>query len=316
MSQPRGVAPLEGGSAVVPSPKFTILTTSFNQGAFLEATIRSVADQRRADVEHLVLDGGSTDGSVDVLRAMDASLAYWTSAPDGGQPAALNAGLRRARGQVIAFLNSDDLYLPGALDHVAALADSNRDADWLIGGTLYFGEGSGDHWHEGKAPGSVSDVLFFDAYAPQPGHFWRRGVFDRVGAFDESLDYGFDFDFMVRCAIAGVSCVASARPVAAFRFHDASKTMAARDRQHSDTSVVQDRWFEEACRMDGARRARRARARYHGHLALGTARDERRAGRTANGWRQLGTAVRRYPTMLRTRAFVGTVQRLLGLRDD
>ena len=128
MSQPRGVAPLEGGSAVVPSPKFTILTTSFNQGAFLEATIRSVADQRRADVEHLVLDGGSTDGSVEVLRAMDANLAYWSSAPDGGQPAALNAGLRRARGEVIAFLNSDDLYLPGALDHVAALADSNRAA--------------------------------------------------------------------------------------------------------------------------------------------------------------------------------------------
>lgn len=316
MSGAGGPAPIEGGGARVESPRFTILTTSLNQADYLAATIRSVAEQRRPDVEHLVLDGGSTDGSVDILRAMDSSLAYWVSAPDGGQPAALNAGLRRARGSLVAFLNSDDLYLPGALDHIATLADLHPAAEWLVGGTIYFGEGSGDNWHEGKTPTSVSDVLFFDAYAPQPGHFWRREVFDRVGTFDESLDYGFDFDFMVRCAIAGVVPVASARPVAAFRFHGASKTMAARDRQHSDTAIVQERWFGEACRLDGGRVAHRARARYHGHLALGAARDERRAGRTPDGWRTLAAAVRRYPTMLRTRAFVGTVQRLLGLRDD
>ena len=305
-----------GGTAHVERPRFTILTTSFNQGAFLEATIRSVAEQGRHDVEHIVLDGGSTDASVAILRAHDASLAYWTSAPDAGQPAALNAGLRRARGEIVAFLNSDDLYLPGALDHIAHLADAYPGADWFVAGTIYFGEGSGDIRHEGKAPSSASDVLFFDAYAPQPGHFWRRSVFERVGHFDEALDYGFDFDFMARCALARVQAVASSRPVAAFRFHDASKTMAARDRQHRDTDIVQERWFEAAMLLDGQHRAKRARARFHGHLALGAARDARRAGRTAAAWRLFAAAMRRYPTMIATRAFGGTVQRLLGLRSD
>ena len=292
------------------TPRFTIITASYNQSTFLEAAIRSVLEQHRSDVEHVVLDGGSTDGSVEVLRRYDRSLAYWVSTPDGGQPAAWNAGVRRARGAIVGFLNSDDLYMAGALDEIAKLADANAEAEWLIGGTKYFGEGSGDLSYPGVSPVRASQVLYFEAYAPQPGHFWRRALIDRVGPFDETMRFSFDLDFFVRCALAGARAASTSRVIAAFRFHAASKTATINDVQVAETRAVEARHWPAIERRDGVR-ARLARANYHGHLALRDVRLEKRSGAA---WRHLGVALRRYPSLLATRALYGTIQRLLGLR--
>ncbi|CAN5311679.1 hypothetical protein BH09GEM1_BH09GEM1_18780 [soil metagenome] len=304
---------LEGGRARSAAPRFSVITSSYNQAEFLEETLRSVREQGRSDVEHLVLDGGSTDGSVDVLRAHDDTLAYWRSERDAGQPSAWNDGVRRSRGSILAFLNSDDVFKAGALSEMARLADAHPDADWLIGGTQYFGEGSRDLSYAGRAPRRASDVLYFATYAPQPGQCFRRDLVERVGPFDETLHFAFDLDFFVRCALAGARPVRTERIVAGFRFHGASKTVTQDDIQQSETRAVEARYWPEVERREGWR-ARRARDVYHGSFALGNARQRIANGQQAEALRAIGAAVAEYPRVVSTRAFAGTVQRLLGWR--
>ena len=304
---------LEGGSAPVVAPRFSIITSSYNQADFLGETLRSVREQGRNDVEHIVIDGGSTDGSVDLLRAHDDTLAYWRSVRDSGQPAAWNEGVERSRGQIIAFVNSDDVLHDGALDEIARLADANPDATWLIGGTQYFGEGSRDLVYPGRSPRSASDVMYFNAYTPQPGQFFRRNLIDRVGPLDETLQFSFDFDFFVRCALAGARPASTTRIVAGFRFHGASKTATQNALQVKETRLVEERYWGEIERREGER-ARYARDVYHGSFALGAVRARIARGERAAAFHDLRTAVARYPRVIATRAFTGTVQRLLGLR--
>lgn len=313
MTGARGNLRLEGGSARTGAPRFSVITSSYNQAGFLEETLRSVREQGRDDVEHLVLDGGSTDGSVDVLRAHDSSLAYWRSERDAGQPSAWNDGVRRSRGTFVAFLNSDDVFKPGALAEIASLAAANPDADWLIGGTQYFGEGGRDLTYAGCAPRLASDVLYFRTYAPQPGQFFRRDLVERVGPFDEGLHFAFDFDFFMRCALAGARPVSTDRIVAGFRFHGASKTVTQDDVQRRETRAVEARYWAEVERREGWR-ARRARDVYHGSFALGRVRARIAGGERAAALRALGGVVVEYPRVVATRAFAGTVQRLLGWR--
>lgn len=304
--------PMEGGCPRI-APRFSLITASYNQAAYLGETLRSVREQGRDDVEHIVLDGGSTDGSVDLLRTNDDTLAYWRSAPDAGQSSAWNEGLRRARGSIIGILNSDDVLHPGALNEIARLSDANPDADWLIGGTRYFGEGSRDLSYPGRAPARASDVLYFGAYSPQPGQFFRRALVERVGSFDESLHFSFDFDFFVRCALAGARAASTERIVAGFRFHGASKTVTQDSVQQAETRAVEARyWAEIECREGW--RARRARDVYHGRFALGDVRKLLAEGRRSEAWHRFRQVTRDYPRVVATRAYAGTVQRLLGLR--
>lgn len=304
--------PRTGGSAKIPAPRFTIVTSSLNHGHFIEATLQSVRDQAREDVEHIVIDGGSTDDTVDILREFDSSLAYWVSAPDSGQPGAWNEGVRRSRGDILGFLNSDDLYMPGGLNEMARVADGAPDAGWLIGGTVYFGDGPA-LVYPGVVPVRATDILYFNAYAPQPGHFWRRSFVNRVGAFDEALHYTFDFDYLMRCVLAGHVAAATPQVVAKFRFHAASKSVAGRALQLAERAVVEAKYWPEVERREG-RGARLARARWHGYLDLHDARERLQAGDRDGAWRIVRETARRYPIMVATRAFAGTVQRLLGLR--
>ncbi|HUO85570.1 MAG TPA: glycosyltransferase family 2 protein, partial [Thermoanaerobaculia bacterium] len=175
-------------------PKMTIVTPSFNQGEYLEETIRSVLDQGYPDLEYFVVDGGSTDGSVDVIRRYADRIDWWVSEPDAGQTAAINKGFARASGEIVAWLNSDDTYLPGALETVARLFERHRPG-MVHGAVRLFGEGR----EPGEGPPrEASRGRFLAGAVIQPSSFFSRNVFDEQGLLDASLHFTMDYEIHVR----------------------------------------------------------------------------------------------------------------------
>lgn len=216
-------------------PKLSIITPSFNQAQYLEQTILSVLGQNYEPLEYIIVDGGSADGSVEIIRKYEDRLAYWVSERDCGQAHALNKGLERATGDIVAYLNSDDLYLPVAFAAVVGYFSENPSVEWLCGDTLMFGKGGKDELISAKVPRTAADCLCWEYLAPQPGMFWKRELL-RDG-FAERWRYCFDHELYVRLLLEGHRCEHLTIPVAAYRLHAASKTVA-------EASLF-DREFEE-----------------------------------------------------------------------
>lgn len=226
-------------------PLISIVTPSFNQAPFLEQTIQSVLRQEGLgidfDLEYFVMDGGSTDGSVDIIRRYQSQLAGWCSEPDRGQTHAINKGFERARGDILAYLNSDDAYLPTTLSHVVRAVGQSPECDLFHGvcektdaaGTVLSTQLAGisrfteilDIWEYWLAIPNQNFV--------QPEVFWTRRLADQIGEFDETLHYAMDFDYWVRCLEAGTKVATIGYPLARFRIHQAQKTT------HRDASVCE-----------------------------------------------------------------------------
>ena len=205
-------------------PKLSIITPSFNQAAFLEQTILSVLEQNYEALEFIVIDGGSTDGSLEIIRKYENQLAYWVSEKDRGQAHALNKGLGRATGEIVAYLNSDDLYLPDAFAAVVNYLRDHPECEWLCGDTLMFGEGTKDQVVSAVVPKSAAHALSWAYTAPQPGMFWKRELLSE--GFAEQWRYCFDHELYVRLLLAGRKCEHLPVTVAAYRLHASSKTVA------------------------------------------------------------------------------------------
>ena len=152
-------------------PKLSIVTPSFDQGKFLEETILSVLDQNYPNLEYIIIDGGSTDESVEVIKRYEKHLAYWISEKDRGQVHAINKGIERTTGDIFGFLNSDDLYLPGTFATVTEHFDNHPESEWVCGDTVMFGDGLEDELIQTVAPKSAAHCLSWAYTAPQPGHF-------------------------------------------------------------------------------------------------------------------------------------------------
>jgi glycosyltransferase involved in cell wall biosynthesis len=179
-------------------PLISVVTPSYNQARFLEDTLRSVLSQDYPRSEHIVVDGGSTDGSVDIIRRHAPHLRYWVSEPDRGQSHAINKGLAMAQGGVLAWLNSDDTYLPGALAEVGAFFARHPDVDLVYGDYVYTdADGRPLRRRHVFATMSYESLLYHD-YLGQPAVFFRRSLFDKVGPLDESLHYCMDWDLFLR----------------------------------------------------------------------------------------------------------------------
>jgi glycosyltransferase involved in cell wall biosynthesis len=185
-------------------PKLTIITPSFNQAAFVEKTLRSVLDQGYESLEYIVVDGGSTDGSAQIIERYGDRLAWWVSEPDAGQTDALNKGLRRATGDVVAYINSDDYYLPGAFDAAVAALESSH-ALWAAGAASFVdAEGQVTNVWKAELPGPRRAAWILAPWGvPQAATFWRREAFTRYGPFREDMHYVFDTEFGLRLALAG-----------------------------------------------------------------------------------------------------------------
>ncbi len=188
-------------------PKISIITPSYNQAEYLEQSIQSVLEQGYPNLEYMIFDGGSTDGSIEIIRRYEKHLAFWESAPDNGQSHAINKGLRRASGDLVAWMNSDDYYLPGAF---AAVADKYLET--AAGGEnapgFYFGAGLrvdrdgqriGDFWPHTPVFDYGALIYGYD-YILQPTVFIRRSALDAVGLLDEGLEYCMDYDLWIRLA--------------------------------------------------------------------------------------------------------------------
>ncbi len=207
-------------------PSISIVTPSFNQGHVLEETIRSVLDQGYPALEYIVQDGGSTDGSVDVLQRYASRLTYWESAPDGGQSAAINLGMRRTTGEIMAYLNSDDLLLPGSLAYVAEYFQTHPEVDVVYGHRVLIDE-AGQEIGRWVLPRHDDRTIAFADFIPQETMFWRRRAWEAVGgSIDESFRFAMDWDLILRFRAAGLTFRRLPRFLGGFRVWQDQKSVA------------------------------------------------------------------------------------------
>ncbi len=183
-----------------PLPRISLVTCSYQQGRFIEATLRSVIEQRYAALEYLVIDGGSTDGSVDTIRRHEAQLAAWVSEPDGGQADALARGFARSTGEIMGWLCSDDLLLPGALETVGRYFATHPEVDVVFGDALWIDAQGQAIRPKKEMPWNRTVFLFDHNYLPQPSVFWRRRLYDRVGGVQRDWHLAMDSDLWLRFA--------------------------------------------------------------------------------------------------------------------
>lgn len=228
-----------------PWPRISIVTPSYNQAQFLEETIRSVLLQRYPNLEYIVVDGGSTDGSERIIERYAGWLAHWESAPDRGQADALNKGFARASGEIRAYINSDDFYFPGIFRRVAELfLDSGNDGFLVLLPVEHFGDVA-PYSLTPRAPDDFSGWLKKRAVWCQPGLFWSRRVHEAVGAFDSGLHYVFDEKFLLEALWRGFRPRLYSGPAAAaFRHHRASKTTT-----EGQKDIAESRFFRERLKI-------------------------------------------------------------------
>jgi len=224
-------------------PRITLVTPSYNQGNFIEETIRSVLDQQYPNLEYIIMDGCSTDGTVDILRKYEKQLV-WRSEQDRGQSDALNKGFRMGSGEIFAFINSDDVYAPGALHKVGIFFADHPQACWLTGRCRIVDP----HGREFRKliTAYKNFWLLFTSYAvllvidyiSQPATFWRRQVVERIGPFDETLHYSMDYDYSLRVGKEYQLWVMN-DTLASFRIHPSSKSGQIEDHFNTDLSIAQ-----------------------------------------------------------------------------
>lgn len=179
-------------------PKISIVTCSFNQGEFLEETIRSVLRQAYPNLEYIIIDGGSTDGSLDIIRKYAGRLAFWVSEPDRGQTHALIKGFARSTGEIQAWLCSDDILESGALREVGQFFLQHPGAQVVYGDTSYI-DRTGKVIKIKRPMGFCRWILLYEGnYIPQPSTFWRRELYEKVGGLDERFDFAMDEDLLQR----------------------------------------------------------------------------------------------------------------------
>ena len=206
-------------------PRVSIVTPSYNQGQFIEETIRSVLLQGYPNLEYIIIDGGSTDGSVEMIRKYEPWLAYWVSEPDRGQSDAINKGWRWARGEILAWLNSDDVYRSGSIAMVVETFLTQPAVGCVYGHCDCINE-------EGLIIGKLGEWEFnlrrlirrCESPIPQPATFVSRSALDAVGMLDQDLHYAMDYDLWIRIGLR-FPIVRVPQTLAAFRVHTRSKSV-------------------------------------------------------------------------------------------
>ena len=206
------------------NPTISIITPSYNQSQFLDKTIRSVLSQDYPEIEYMVVDGGSTDGSPEIIRSFEKQLAWWVSEKDNGQADAVNKGFSKASGKYIGWLNSDDLYLPGTISKAVNLLEAHPEAGFVFGDVQSIDEVGNITNIMRYGNWQLSDLMQFKIIG-QPGVFMRKEIMDRIGGLDISYQYLLDHKLWLKMGLeAGM--VYSGQVWAAARFHASAKNVA------------------------------------------------------------------------------------------
>jgi glycosyltransferase involved in cell wall biosynthesis len=210
--------------------KISIITPSLNQANFIEATIHSVLSQElTSSFEFLIIDGGSSDGTIEILKKHEDRL-HWISGTDSGQADAINKGIAMATGEIIGWLNSDDVYLPGTLQKVLNAFEQYPDRQWLFGKCKMIDESGKEvrkwiTWYKNLLSRTFSfNRLLTENYISQPAVFFRRKAFFDAGSLNQALHYAMDFDLWLRFAKMSPPIIIPEN-LASFRLHNSSKSI-------------------------------------------------------------------------------------------
>jgi glycosyltransferase involved in cell wall biosynthesis len=224
-----------------PWPKISIVTPSRNQGEFIEETIRSVLLQGYPNLEYIIMDGGSSDNSIDCIKRYERWLTYWKSEPDGGHADALSKSFSQAGEDMLAFLNSDDIYYPNCLFNVASVFQK-------IKNKIIFGEGM---WIDEKStkitkyPSFYPSKYAFGCYCTlcQPTVFIPRQIYNEVGGFNTELNYAFDFEYWLRCLDRRVKFYFVRKLLAGSRIHKKCNTMRMQEVINKECSFIKEKYL-------------------------------------------------------------------------
>ena len=233
-------------------PKISIITPNYNYAMFIEETIRSVLLQGYPNLEYIIIDDGSTDNSVDVIIKYEPWLAYWETQPNRGQSSAINKGLKKATGDIIAWINSDDYYETQTFSVVAEAIDPANDR-YLIMGDAHKVNTARDKigFYKGKEP-NINSLLFHyythrifgEAKMPtQPSVFWHRKIFEDLGSLDGTLLYAMDYDYWLRAALKGYKFHHIPKVFSNYRFHPVSHSSQGWEIFHEEWKRVAAKHF-------------------------------------------------------------------------
>lgn len=211
-------------------PRITVITPSYNQSAFLERTILSVLDQGYSNLEYIIIDGGSTDGSVDIIKRYSSQLAFWESVPDRGQSHAINKGLQRATGDWVCWQNSDDIFYPKAFETLAKTIQKNLKLELVIGDIQLIDELDNLIRPMCYVRPTYKSLLAEGMVLTNQAAFWRNSIHKEIGWLDESLHYGFDYEWFLRILRFTNASYHIPKFLGALRFHSETKTSLNQDK--------------------------------------------------------------------------------------
>ena len=223
-------------------PKISIVTPSYNQGKYIEATIKSVLKQNYPNVEYLIIDGGSTDESISIIQKYEDQLAYWVSEPDKGQTDALVKGFQKATGDILCWLCSDDLLEPGTLHEVAQFFQNNPQARVVYGDTKWIDAEDNLIQERKEIPFNRFIFMYEHNFIPQPSTFWRRDLYEEVGGLNPDFNMAMDSDLWMR--FAEVTKIYHVRKYwSCMRLYPEHKTHRLRHTTHLEDSSIRQRYY-------------------------------------------------------------------------